>query len=75
MKGIEWKAPSFTIPLELRATGKRQFHKEKNAKDGEWMLDGQEEINVHLPIFAFVGKVTRLADCQQEHITEEKKAY
>lgn len=37
------------------------------------MLDGQKVISLPLPISAFVREVTRLADHQQEHITEEKQ--
>ena len=39
----------------LHTMGKRQFPEGKNDKNREWMLAGQEAINVHLPIFAFVG--------------------
>lgn len=52
--------------------GERQLTTRKNDKNGEWMLDGQAAINGHLPIFAFVGQVTRLGDCQQEHSMKEK---
>ena len=55
--------------------GKRQFPEGKNDKNREWMLAGQEAINVHLPIFAFVGQMTRLADYQQKYTTEEKMMY
>lgn len=37
------------------------------------MLDGQKVISIPLPISAFVREVIRLADHQQEHITEEKQ--
>lgn len=37
------------------------------------MLDGQQARILHLSISAFVRAVTRLADHEQEHITEEKQ--
>lgn len=49
-----------------------QLPKGKNDKNEEWMLNSQEAVNIHLPIFAFVGQLTRFA--VRAYYKSEKKS-